>query len=181
MKNAFIGADYFLDKDIIQSASTHLIVNKKFIYKNPYHEDFTKLFFHDISKKLNSLSLEYPNFDEWLKCKVFPGLFNGEREILIEHRQGKIAGLAIVKNNLMEKKICCLRVLPKFQNRGIGIKMFIKSMEILDTDKPLLSISENNISKFKKIMDYFNFKQYEKYLGLYKENTKEISYNGYLE
>ncbi|SAM68354.1 hypothetical protein CHUV0807_1912 [Cardiobacterium hominis] len=54
-------------------------------------------------------------------------------------------------------------------------------MEILDTDKPLLSISENNISKFKKIMDYFNFKQYEKYLGLYKENTKEISYNGYLE
>ena len=81
----------------------------------------------------------------------------------------------------MEKKICCLRVLPKFQNRGIGIKMFIKSMEILDTDKPLLSISENNILKFKKIMDYFNFKQYEKYLGLYKENTKEISYNGYLE
>ena len=118
MKNAFIGAGYFLDEDIIQSASTHLIVNKKFIYKNPYHEDFTKLFFHDISKKLNSLSLEYPNFDEWLKCKVFPGLFNGEREILIEHRQGKIAGLAIVKNNLMEKKyVVCVF----YQSFKIGV------------------------------------------------------------
>ena len=48
MKNTFIGANYFLDEDIIKSVSTHLIVNKKFIYINPYHEYFKKLFFLDI-------------------------------------------------------------------------------------------------------------------------------------
>lgn len=79
-----------------------------------------------------------------------------------------------------ERKICCLRVLPEYQNRGIGVKLFIRSMDRLETDKPLLSISSNNLNRFKNIMDYFNFKQYQHYPDLYRKNSEEISYNGYL-
>lgn len=79
-----------------------------------------------------------------------------------------------------ERKICCLRVLPEYQNLGIGVKLFIRSMERLETDKPLLSISSNNLNRFKNIMDYFNFKQYQHYPDLYRKNSEEISYNGYL-
>lgn len=79
-----------------------------------------------------------------------------------------------------ERKICCLRVLPEYQNLGIGVKLFIRSMDRLETDKPLLSISSNNLNRFKNIMDYFNFKQYQHYPDLYRKNSEEISYNGYL-
>jgi hypothetical protein len=79
-----------------------------------------------------------------------------------------------------ERKICCLRVLPEYQNRGIGVKLFIRSMDRLETDKPLLSISSNNLNRFKNIMDYLNFKQYQHYPDLYRKNSEEISYNGYL-
>lgn len=79
-----------------------------------------------------------------------------------------------------ERKICCLRVLPEYQNLGIGVKLFIRSMERLETDKPLLSISGNNLDRFKNIMDYFNFEQYQHYPDLYRKNSEEISYNGYL-
>jgi hypothetical protein len=130
---------------------------------------------------LNMLSEQYPNFRNWLERKVFTGLYDGTRSILLEWRDGKIAGLAILKNEVEEKKLCCLRIMPEFQNKGIGIKLFQKSFDALETEKPLLSVSERKLSEFEKIFNYFGFVQTEKYSDLYKKNMIEISYNGYLK
>ncbi|WP_107858188.1 GNAT family N-acetyltransferase [Neisseria subflava] len=127
------------------------------------------------------LSEQYPNFGNWLERKVFTGLYDGTRSILLEWRDGKIAGLAILKNEIEEKKLCCLRIMPEFQNKGIGIKLFQRSFAELGTEKPLLSVSEQKLSEFEKIFNYFGFVQTEKYFDLYKQNTIEISYNGYLK
>ncbi|MCL9791956.1 GNAT family N-acetyltransferase [Neisseria subflava] len=130
---------------------------------------------------LNQLSQQYPDFENWLEQKVFTGLYNKTRSILLEWRDGKIAGLAILKNEIEEKKLCCLRIMPEFQNKGIGIKLFQRSFAELGTEKPLLSVSEQKLSEFEKIFNYFGFVQTEKYFDLYKQNTIEISYNGYLK
>ena len=71
--------------------------------------------------------------------------------------------------------------MPEFQNKGIGIKLFQKSFDALETEKPLLSVSERKLSEFEKIFNYFGFVQTEKYSDLYKKNMIEISYNGYLK
>lgn len=110
---------------------------------------------------------------------------SNERSTVLTRREGGVEERYPLLNELgssiaNERKICCLRVLPEYQNLGIGVKLFIRSMERLETDKPLLSISGNNLDRFKNIMDYFNFKQYQHYPDLYRKNSEEISYNGYL-
>ncbi|HFC8497723.1 TPA: GNAT family N-acetyltransferase [Neisseria subflava] len=134
-----------------------------------------------IFTNLKMLSEQYPNVSNWLERKVLTGLYDGTRSILLEWRDGKIAGLAILKNEIEEKKLCCLRIMPEFQNKGIGIKLFQRSFAVLRTEKPLLSVSEQKLSEFEKIFNYFGFVQTEKYFDLYKQNTIEISYNGYLK
>lgn len=142
-----------------------------------------------LGMSLSDLSKDYPDFVKWYTDKIIPGIEKGEREIILRHQAGRVSGIAILKNTSPvndiqeesnERKICCLRVLPEYQNRGIGVKLFIRSMDRLETDKPLLSISSNNLNRFKNIMDYFNFKQYQHYPDLYRKNSEEISYNGYL-
>lgn len=157
-----------------------------------------------LGMSLSDLSKDYPDFVKWYTDKIIPGIEKGEREIILRHQEGRVSGIAILKNTSpvndipeesnerstvlnelgssieSERKICCLRVLPEYQNRGIGVKLFIRSMDRLETDKPLLSISSNNLNRFKNIMDYFNFKQYQHYPDLYRKNSEEISYNGYL-
>ena len=156
-----------------------------------------------LGMSLSDLSRDYPGFVKWYTDKIIPGIEKGEREIIVRHQSGRVLGIAILKNTspvndipeesnerstvltrrleiVEERKICCLRVLPEYQNLGIGVKLFIRSMERLETDKPLLSISSNNLDRFKNIMDYFNFKQYQHYPDLYRKNSEEISYNGYL-
>ena len=142
-----------------------------------------------LGMSLSDLSKDYPDFVKWYTDKIIPGIEKGDREILLRHQHGRVSGIVILKNTLLnedsvkdpsERKICCLRVLPEYQNQGIGVKLFIRSMDRLETDKPLLSISSNNLNRFKNIMDYFNFKQYQHYPDLYRKNSEEISYNGYL-
>ena len=133
--------------------------------------------------KLNSLNNYYPNFKFWLDEKVFPGLYTNERKILLDWQNNHLASIAIIKNDGNEKKICCLRVQPEFQNKGRGIKVFEKSMLMLETNKPLLSISNNHkdLNSFLKIFNYFNFEKTAIYKDLYIQGSSEISFNGILK
>lgn len=123
----------------------------------------------------------YPHFDAWLTDRVLPGLWSGDRSILVEHRDGMLAGLAILKDDGLEKKLCCLRVLRGFQDsRGLGVRLFDKALDILETQKPLLSVSEERLSAFERIFAHFGFEQVKRYEGLYRAGHSEISFNGEL-
>lgn len=74
-----------------------------------------------------------------------------------------------------------MRVMPNFQNNGLGIKLFQKSFDTLKTEKPLLSVSEKKLPEFEKIFNYFGFDKTNQYHELYKPNVCEISYNGHLK
>lgn len=182
VRNALHFDTSLLNLNISQFHSAEFIevplINFELVLKQ---ENMALLFINHVFTNLSMLSEQYPDFRNWLEKKVFTGLYDGTRSILLEWRDGKIAGLAILKNEIEEKKLCCLRIMPEFQNKGIGIKLFQRSFAELGTEKPLLSVSEQKLSEFEKIFNYFGFVQTEKYFDLYKQNTIEISYNGYLK
>lgn len=75
------------------------------------------------------------------------------------------------------KKLCTLRVVENYQNKGIGIRLFEKSFETLNTRKPLLSVSEEKLPSFKRIFDCYGFKLTSIKDGYYRPNKKEYFYN----
>ena len=131
---------------------------------------------------MKNLENEYPNFYDWYHKKIFTGLNNRTRSILIANDDDtkKIAGISILKNSY-EKKICTLRVATEFQHQGIGTQILDKSMEILETNSPLITVSEKRNNEFKNLFQKFNFQEFTKYPNYYREGTYEISYNGYLD
>lgn len=88
-----------------------------------------------------------------------------------------LKGVSIIKNTQEEKKICTLRVMEKYQNRGIGLRLFEKSFETLQTRFPLLSVSEEKYPDFKKIFDYYGFKLTSIKENYYRIGKKEFFFN----
>jgi len=135
----------------------------------------------EVLARVQDLKDFYPSFDLWLVDQVIPGVHAGDRSILAEYRRGELAALAILKDDGLEKKLCCLRVLPDFKNiTGLGIRMFEKSFEVLGTEQPLLSVSEERLPTFDRIFSFFGFEKSKAYEGLYRPNATEFAFNGEL-
>ncbi|MFX4238774.1 GNAT family N-acetyltransferase [Aliarcobacter butzleri] len=129
---------------------------------------------------LEDIQRFYPEFRHWYSSKVIPGLVNGSREILTEYRDERLIGIAIVKNTQEEKKICTIKVLPEYQNKGIGIKLFKRSLSLLNTNKPFVTVPEERFNEFHKIFTYYGFQLTQILEGYYREGKKEYIYNGTL-
>lgn len=122
----------------------------------------------------------YPSFDSWLQQKVLPGITLGERTVLLEMREGRLIGLAILKHSRTESKLCTLRVRPEFECRGLGVRLFESAFEILETTRPLLSVSDLSLPKFSRLFDHFGFACEAAYQGLYTPRITEFAFNGLL-
>ncbi len=135
----------------------------------------------EVLTRVQDLKDFYPGFDAWLSQRVLPGLQSGDRSILVEYRQGLLAGLAILKDDGIEKKLCCLRVLPGFEGRyGLGVRLFEKSLEKLETKRPLLSVAEERLPAFVRLFNYFGFELGAVHHGLYRTERTEYAFNGTL-
>ncbi len=134
-----------------------------------------------IHRELVGLSRLYPEFRDWFSQKVVPGIFTGERSLLVELRDDSIAGVAIIKDDGIEQKLCCLRVSTEFQKKGgVGYRLFERSMEELDTRYPLLSVSEDRFLEFRRIFNHFGYEKAWEYPELYRPGKIELSFNGLL-
>ena len=135
----------------------------------------------DVLGRMRDLKDLYPSFDEWVSARVIPGLRAGDRSILIEYRGGELAALAIIKDDGVEKKLCCLRVLPGFQNaHGLGVRMFQRAFDALETETPLLSVAEERLPAFERLFNYFKFELTERHEGIYRAGRSEFAFNGRL-
>lgn len=134
----------------------------------------------ELFHKLIFLELSYPNFNTWFNNKIITGILSGERILLLVYKNNELAGVSILKNTPVEQKICTLYVFPKYQSQGIGVQLFKKSMAILESDKPLLSVSQDRLSLYDKLFAYFGYDFVENYHGLYVPQKNELSFNGLL-
>ena len=132
--------------------------------------------YDDLYTQLQSAEYFYPNFRGWFYSKVVPDVLCGEREIITELRDNKIAGISIIKNGV-EKKLSTLKVMDDFKNKGLGLKLFEKSFEKLETEKPFLTVSEEKLHEFQRVFDYYGFKLTSVHNDLYRKSKKEYFFN----
>lgn len=140
--------------------------------------DFTDINF---SKAINELFIltkfnikQYPGYVNWFYGTCIPGVIRDEREIYFALDGLTLSGLSVVKKSKDERKLCTLYVDEDRRHESIGRKILDKSFEYLGTTKPLITIPENRINTFQKIITDCEWKESsitEDY------NSKEIIFN----
>ncbi|WP_140456886.1 MULTISPECIES: GNAT family N-acetyltransferase [Priestia] len=144
---------------------------------NPVLFDYHK---EKIYESLATLNKNYPEFKTWYYDKIIPGIQNGQREIIMTYDDKLISGISILKNTHSEKKICTLRVSSNYRKNGIGKILFEKSLDILNSDSPIITISENKIHQFRSLLNYYGFELSQVIPGCYVDSQDEYVYNGAL-
>lgn len=131
---------------------------------------------------LSLLIFEYPQFSKWYwSLYTDMGTLKKTREILICLDDTTIVGVAILKKTSDEKKVCTLRIANKYQKMGLGQIMLEKSFEILNTEKPLITIHISKHYNFNKLFNRYGFTIEQELSGCYGVFKSELSYNGILD
>jgi len=125
----------------------------------------------------------YPGIVEWFN-KIIKEIDddNKRRElflaIITNQENIELVGILILKNTNKEKKICSMRVLENFRNKGIGKKLFEKAFEYLGTRKPLITLPEECYKDaFKRLLEKYNFVETNRVEGFYRDNKIEYFFN----
>lgn len=130
---------------------------------------------------IKRLSWEYPRFREWYNSLFFDDLeLKHDREIILCEKDCRIVGIAILKRNTEERKICTLRVDRAYQRQGIGKKLMELSFEWLEDEKPLITLHKNKVNEFAPLFRYYDFKLEQKKWNYYNVFSTELAYNGVL-
>lgn len=136
-----------------------------------------------INDFLSDLIYEYPCHHIWFEGVVSELRDNqkNEREILfVVNDKDKIIGVSILKKTEFEKKICTLRVANEYQKRGLGTMLVKESCRLLETDTPIISVSQTRINEFIRLFKRFGFVLEKVYCGKYRPMINEYCYNGIL-
>lgn len=122
---------------------------------------------------------DYPKHFKWYWEKTIPAVFSGTREILIYLVDNNIAGVAFLKKEDGEKKICTFLVLSEYRGQGIATKLIEKSFEFLETTTPLITIADYKLEMFNAIILKYNWKLTQTLpKGYYNNSSEELVFNG---
>ncbi len=150
------------------------------LIKNHQNTLFVKLV-QDAYFVTECISKDYPKYFEWYWTKGIPRIFNGTGEAIICTINNKIAGVAILKRDKTESKICTFLVVEKYRGKHIATKILEQAFKYLGTTTPLITMSENKAPMFKHIIKKYNWKLTKiNYKKLYNINSRELIYNGKL-
>lgn len=140
--------------------------------------------FNDIVKEIylmtEHLNKRYPGYKEWFYTKQLQGCKEKNRNIIfIRNNKNKIIAISSLKKE-EEKKICTFFVDDEHRRQGIGDILIEESIKYLETTKPLITINEDKLPMFKKIIEKYNWQLTEILFDAYTEGIREFCYNGYL-
>ena len=153
------------------------INNKLYINYSELSPEQKSIYRMRIKIFLKKLVYEYNNFEEWFsQLFISDILLKNDREIIICECDYQLAGVAILKNDDIEKKICTLRVAKRFQKQGIGQHLMELSFEWLNDDKPLITIHNSKKHEFNKLFKRYNFELEEKKWGYYRGSLPEKNF-----
>ena len=148
-------------------------------------------FYNQLPVLTKSIGSSYPGHFEWLSNVFLGGLRDGNRgySFAIDNNKFtdvcgghmvqmyKLAGCALLKNTDEEKKICCLFVDPEYRYQGIASHLIENSFEMLRTDKPLMTVAENNLFQLQKLINRYDFELTSVRDSVYRRGIKEYYYN----
>ena len=155
---------------------------------NPDHEPF----YGQVAWLTRDILDSYDGHWDWLQNKFFPGLQEGKRgysfaidsdsKQIINLKRGvmpvyALAGCALLKDEPDEKKLCCLFVDPNYRGQKIASKLVEDSFEVLKTNKPVMTVSQQNLNMLQKLIDRYGFELTSVKESVYKPGVKEYYYN----
>lgn len=156
---------------------------------NPNHE----LYYGQVAWLTRDILDSYSGHWEWLEKKFFPGLQEGKRgySFAIDYNSKdwinikkfgpmfiyKLAGCALLKDEPDEKKLCCLFVDPNYRGQKIASRLVEDSFEVLNTNKPVMTVSQQNLGMLQKLIDRYGFELTSVKESVYKPGVKEYYYN----
>lgn len=124
---------------------------------------------------------DYPKHFEWYWTKQIPRVFNGTGEVVICTINNNVAGVAFLKKDDTESKICTLLVLEGYREKHVASKILEQAFKYLDTTKPLVTIADYKISMFEHIIKKYNWELTQTMSkGYYNDTSRELVYNGKL-
>jgi len=145
------------------------------------NEIISFIYFKNILSLLENFKNEYPDIKQWFYKKVLKGIKTKNRTIILKIYNSKLCGLAILKHNNKEKKICTLYVKENFRNRKLGTELVEQSLYILNCDKPLVTVSSKRLIEFSNLFRKFKFELYAAYPDYYVKGLTEYTFNGFLK
>lgn len=127
---------------------------------------------------LEGLDNLYPEFGHWYVNKCLPGILLGSDTLMIARDKHEIVGVALGKRNKHETKLRCVRVLPSYQNRGVGIHLVERMLRQLDCDKPHCTVAEEMLHQFSRpFINHFDFTLSTVDKGRYRTGKLEYVFN----
>ena len=127
---------------------------------------------------------DYPKHKSWFYQKHLPATLeeNSGRDIVFAYdKDNNLYGTSFIKEDEQEKKICTLFVSTDARGLGVGTALVEKSMELLGTTKPMITIADYKLPMFERLIEKYEWEKTQEVSGLYNDHSKELVYNGYLE
>ena len=124
---------------------------------------------------------DYPKHFEWYWAKEIPRVFDGTSEVVICTINNNVAGVAFLKKDTTESKICTFLVVDEYRGKHIATRMLEQAFKYLGTTKPLITIADYKIAMFEHIIEKYNWELTQTMSKGYYNNTScELVYNGKL-
>lgn len=117
---------------------------------------------------------QYPNYDKWYYTKTIPRVMTKHGEIVFYLDGFMLVGLAILKKEIEEKKICTFMILEEYRKKGYSKFLLEESFKYLQTDKPVITIPTKRLDEFSSIINAYDWQETAK---TDEYNTEEIVFN----
>ena len=129
----------------------------------------------------DSICKDYPKHFDWYWTKQIPRVFEGTGEVVICTVGVNVAGVAFLKKDETESKICTFCVLENYRGKHLATKMFEESYKFLGTTKPLITLADYKLPMFEHIIEKYGWDLTQTMEeGYYNNSSRELVYNGKL-
>lgn len=127
---------------------------------------------------LAGLENYYPDFGHWYTNTCMPGVLLGDDLLIVARERNRVIGVALGKRKKDETKLRCVRVLPDYQNRAVGIHLVEKALRELDCAKPHCTVAEEMLHQFSRpFINHFDFDLSSVDKGRYRRGKLEYVFN----
>ncbi len=131
----------------------------------------------EILKVTLPVKKQYPDYKNWFLNKHIP--FIGiNRETIIAIDKNNIVGIANLKFDSTEKKLCTLYIKEGYRFNRIGTTILNMSFNILGTNKPMITISDDVIFYLRRFILKNNWELSQKLDNFYSYDHNEYVFNG---
>lgn len=134
-------------------------------------KDLLKENMYSLFQEVSSI---YPDFHEWLE-KIILEVSSKKRIIYVAFDRKTPVGIIIIKNSLLEAKICTLYIKEEYQKKNIGSQLISISKGILKGRLVSIHMTENTFYKYAYFFSKQGFNILYVEEGKYKKKQREYN------